>query len=133
SLEGWNRWKYFRLPNPGNPDPVTLLPIRLATYVAKQMTPADIKNDATNASRRGIQDLIGWLDKLLTLFGERLCLVVADHSGNEYPWEMLEVRDGQYLGARAQVVRWLPVQYYTEWRYLEILEKEHTGGVVAYL
>ena len=51
-----------------------------------------------------------WLKLLRRKLGEHLCLVIADHTDFEIPWEMVELSPyespNEYLGALIATVRW---------------------------
>jgi hypothetical protein len=55
-------------------------------------------------------ELRKWLKQLRDKFGEQLCVVIADHTDFEIPWEMLELSPdespNEYLGALITTVRW---------------------------
>jgi hypothetical protein len=59
-------------------------------------------------------------------------LVVCDHANSEIPWELVEFEDDRYLGAEADIVRWLPVRKYTRTFPLSLEESSQTGAVVAF-
>jgi hypothetical protein len=66
---------------------------------------------------RTIRELIGefshssiairkWLKSIHQFLGDKLCLVIADHTDFEIPWEMLTLAPNEYLGAAITTVRW---------------------------
>lgn len=128
SLSGWS----FRL-EPWQSAPIERVPIKLADFVEQAIGPETVIGEVRNFSRRNPDYLLRWLKKLLDMYGEQLCLIIADHTGFETPWEMLEIEDERYLGAHANVVRWIPAQFYDRWRLLKIAPDQQQGAVMAYL
>jgi hypothetical protein len=65
--------------------------------------------------------------------GKQLALVIFDTTHFEIPWELLEIDHGQYVGAIAQVARWLHLEVLGEARYLAITDYICGGSVLSYL
>ena len=65
--------------------------------------------------------------------GKQLALVIFDTTHFEIPWELLEIDYNQYIGAIAQVARWLHLEAWGEPRYLAITDYMCGGSVLSYL
>jgi CHAT domain-containing protein len=107
--------------------------IGLAEFVENAVAPNQVRGIIKSVSRRTSQDLLKWFQKLHQKHGEQLCLIIADHTDVEVPWEMIEFEQDKYLGAEAIVARWIPVQNYASWRELMIESQQYIGSIVAYL
>jgi CHAT domain-containing protein len=105
----------------------------LADFVEARLDPRYIKGNLSNFSRRNSKVLLDWFYDLYQRHGNQLCLIIADHSLSEFPWEMMQMDSGKYLGAVWKVVRWIPVRYYRLLQELCVEEEEFKGEVVAYL
>lgn len=84
-------------------------------------------------SSHGPIKLLDWIKFLSGSYQEQFCLIIADHTNLQIPWEMLSIDDEKYLGALARVVRWIPAQSYQLMPLLKVHEITHEGSVVAYL
>jgi hypothetical protein len=69
----------------------------------------------------------------VTKRGKQLALVIFDTTPFEIPWELLEIDYDQYIGAIAQVARWLHLEAWGEPRYLAIADYICGGSVLSYL
>lgn len=107
--------------------------LALADFIEAKLEPEHIKGALGSFSRRNSEDLLNWLHELQQRHGDQLCLIIADHSVSEVPWEMIEMESGKYLGAVWKVVRWIPVRDYRDWQELCMQEEELKGTVLAYL
>jgi hypothetical protein len=111
--------------------------ISLATFVEHQIPPANVRNEVRVLSRCNPPRLIRWLTRLLQRHGEHLSIIITDHTGSDFPWEMMELdveQEGEIpLGAIAVIVRWLPVQFYESWYYLQMQDDACTGDVIVHL
>jgi hypothetical protein len=134
-LHGWNR-----LVRPLNL--VVLKPeikIGLAEFVEKKVDPDQVRGIIDSVSRHTEPALLKWFQNLLELCDDkqsdkRLCIIIADHTEAEIPWEMIKIRHGEHLGAVCRVSRWIPLRIDKEsWWQLEVKEEEHSGDVIAYL
>lgn len=105
----------------------------LADFVEAKLDPEYIKGNLSSFSRRSSKDLLDWFYDLYQRHGNQLCLIIADHSVSEFPWEMMQMESGKYLGAIWKVVRWIPIKYYRLWQELCVDEEESRGTVLAYL
>ncbi|MDE5097346.1 MAG: CHAT domain-containing protein [Trichodesmium sp. St16_bin4-tuft] len=85
----------------------------------------------------------GWLLKLQEKLQERQhnfsYLIINDRTTFEIPWEMLELKDNDYLGASLVTVRWQDItnpedlDNVNDLIKLEVTEKKCCGKIVAYL
>ncbi len=107
--------------------------IGLAAFVEGKIDPEDLRNEVRKFSRQSPKELLRWLQELLKLYPEQLCLIIVDDTNSEFPWEMMQLDDKTYLGASAIVVRWVGVHCYGEWRKLNICTQQYSGSVLAYL
>lgn len=128
-FSGWSRDE--KLPKRG---PIERHAIGLAEFIQDKTRPQRIRNHLRIISQNIDPSLSRWLQKLVAHHHHHLCLVIANHTDDEFPWEMLGLEDNRYLGAEALVVRWLPtLRYYGEELSLHVLEKQCHGNVVAYV
>jgi len=126
-LSGWSRR--------GNPCKVNSIDrptVGLSKFVEGEIKPEDIRNDIRIFSRQCPEHLLIWLQELLNLYSEKLCIIIADQTNSDFPWEMLELGDDQYLGALAVVTRWIEVKHYTKSHELKVQEQLISGKVIAY-
>lgn len=83
--------------------------LSLGNLVREKVFPEDIRNTISLFSHVN-RDIRLWLKGLRQKFSEHLCLVIADHTDFEIPWEMVELSPyklpHQYLGALITTVRW---------------------------
>lgn len=107
--------------------------LALANFVEEELQPEHIKNQLASFSRRSPEELLEWFEALEKRHGDRLILIIADHSVSEIPWEMVQWKRGSYIGATWRVVRWIPVRDFRVWQELCLQEEERTGKVLAYL
>jgi CHAT domain len=105
----------------------------LANFIEANLDPAYIRGSLIHFSRRSSEELLDWFHELYQRHGDQLCLIIADHSVSEFPWEMMQIKDGKYLGAVWKVVRWIPVRSFRDRHELCLQEEERTGEVLAYL
>lgn len=84
-------------------------------------------------SSHGPIKLLKWIEFLSGNYQEHLCLIIADHTNLQIPWEMLGIDDEKYLGAVARVVRWIPAQSYQLMPLLRVDDTPQEGSVVAYV
>ncbi|NER93246.1 MAG: CHAT domain-containing protein [Symploca sp. SIO1B1] len=84
----------------------------LGSLVREKVIPEDIQDTLSWFSHINRKIRI-WLKELRRKFSERLCLVIADHTNFEIPWEMVELspykEPYQYIGALITTVRWRKV------------------------
>lgn len=114
-------------------DPIESPTYSLANFVEADLDPKTIRGLITRHSRNNSTKLLEWFKRLYERHGDNLCLIVADHSASELPWEMMKIEDRLYLGAIWKVVRWIPVRNYLLWQKLQVQDQEISGTVVAYL
>jgi CHAT domain len=53
------------------------------------------------------RELRSWLFKLLKKYGDRLKLIIVDHTHFEIPWELIDLGERQFIGAMVPTTRWL--------------------------
>ncbi len=133
SVWGGNLYKNLDRTDPENkPD------LSLGKQVAEKVYPDEIKKRMNNFSHVNLE-LRKWIKHLRDKFGEDLCLVIADYTDFEIPWEMLELSPyqspNQYIGALITIVRWRKVISVVKDDSLELEFKvdECCGKTVAYL
>ena len=76
-------------------------------------------------------NLGGWLGQVLDRYGAGGRVVVLDKTDSQLPWEMFDYRPGEYLGARAVVVRWVQVRSRGRLVPLPLAEESPTPGRMA--
>lgn len=108
-------------------------PLKPAEFMARGLSPEHIIHAVRRFSRTAAGELLLWLKRLLGTYGQRLCLIIADHTTLETPWEMLEIEDEAYLGALAIIVRWTSIRFFAENTLLKIGQVHTQGSVLAYL
>jgi hypothetical protein len=106
---------------------------KLAEFIRQGINPEDVIGTVRRLSRQKAGKLITWLRRLLENHGQQLCLIIADHTDLETPWEMLELDDDVYLGARAMVVRWFTINTFKGPHVLQFLDGQRQGSVLFYL
>jgi CHAT domain len=79
-----------------------------------------------------------WLNTLKDKFDDNLCLVIADHTDYEIPWEMLELSPDscnyEYIGALITTVRWLKeIRSGYNYLHLEVKDDKCCGHTAAYV
>lgn len=104
------------------------------------LDPENIFGTILRFSRTFSDRLLKWLQDLNKGCGNAgpPCLIIVDHTSLckeiqlEIPWEMLELEAGafQFLGARMQVVRWLP---FRKSCWLKVEKVRHSGALLSYL
>lgn len=101
------------------------------------MPPEDIINNMRRFSRTFSSAFIDWLLQIYQSCTdkEQFSLILVDNTTLEIPWEMLELEPGKYtyLGAIAQIARWLPFKCFAQKRWLKVKKVQHTGKVISYL
>lgn len=114
-------------------------PKSLGNFVEDKVVPRDIWGTMTVFSKY-CREIRKWLNVLREQFGEQLCLVIADHTAFEIPWEMVELfpnrvnKQYQYLGALIKTARWRPViNDYDQHLMLDCNMDECNGNTVAYV
>lgn len=114
--------------------PFTPPNVCLADFIEAQEDPLTVLGKLrTFSSDHPDLELISWINLLRQRLGEMMQLVIVDHTDSEIPWEMLELKDGVYLGAVVPVARWLPVPYYEKHIHLQVQTEQRIGRVLAYL
>ncbi len=110
--------------------------LSLGKLVQKGELPENIQDDMGYFSHINLE-IRKWLKLLLRKFGEQLCLVIADHTDFEIPWEMLELSPyespNEYLGALITTVRWRQVIRGDDYVVLEFQADECCGKAIAYV
>ncbi len=130
-VKGWNRRVKKLLINLPTWDPIRLSDF---TRQSSEIRHKEARQRVRNFSRTKVgADFIYWLKTLLDRFHNDLCLIIVDHTDLETPWEMLELGDEEYLGAKAKVARWLPVICFDEWHSLKVHDVEKQGTILSYL
>lgn len=115
-------------------NPFTPPNVCLADFIEAQEDPLTVlsKLRAFSSDNPDLE-LIAWIKLLRQRLGAGMQLVLVDHTDTEIPWEMLELKDGVYLGAIVPVARWLPVPYYDKYVQMQVTTKQRIGRVIAYL
>ncbi|MBD2770885.1 CHAT domain-containing protein [Iningainema tapete] len=110
--------------------------LSLGKLVSKGELPENIQDDMSYFSLINLE-IRKWLKQLKRKFGEQLCLVIADHTDFEIPWEMLELSPddspNEYVGALITTVRWRQIIRGDDYVVLEFKADECCGNVVAYV
>lgn len=112
--------------------------LSLGDLVIEQVEPKDILYNMDEFLRCN-KKLHTWLkNKLSQNHSKPLCLVIADYTDFEIPWEMLNLslnwESPQYLGAMMTTVRWKKViNDNNEELKLKVDVDESSGNVVAYV
>jgi hypothetical protein len=98
--------------------------------------PENVQDDITYFSHVNLE-IRKWLKTLRRRLGEQFCLVIADHTDFEIPWEMLELSPyespNEYLGALITTVRWRQIISGDDYLVLEFKADECCGNAVAYV
>jgi len=108
-------------------------PLKPAEFIARGLSPEHIIHAVRRFSRTAAGELLLWLKRLLGTSGQRLCLIIADHTDMETPWEMLELEDEAYLGALAITVRWTSIRFFAQDTLLKVAHVHTQGSVLCYL
>jgi len=95
--------------------------------------PQTLRLQMRDFSANETSGLCAWLDRLRQKYGEDLGIIIVNHTEIEFPWEMLELADNNYLGALARIVHWLPVQLYGHRQDLQVAAETLAGAVMAYI
>jgi hypothetical protein len=110
--------------------------LSLGKLVQKGELPENIQDDMSFFSHVNLE-IRKWLKLLRRKFGEQLCLVIADHTDFEIPWEMVELSPyespNEYLGALIATVRWRQIIRGDDCLVLEFKAEECCGNAVAYV
>jgi hypothetical protein len=127
---------YFR---PGAEEPELVFPlpgIDLDRWVRAQEPPQNIRNLLRTVSQAGLpKEFARAVTDFLQGAGGPSSpgvLVVCDHANSDIPWELMEVDDDCYLGAEAELVRWVPVRFYADECPLILDESTQAGTIVAF-
>lgn len=114
--------------------PFTPPNVCLADFIEAQEDPLTVLGKLrTFSSDHPDLELIAWIDLLRKRLGQAMNLIIVDHTDTEIPWEMLELKDGVYLGAIVPVARWLPVPYYEKHIQMQVKLEKRIGHLMAYL
>jgi hypothetical protein len=129
-------WNHYNTPFNQN-IPIGNFSINVGKSVNERKSPAEILHNLKLFSRSSIiGSLVQWIITVKTEVekrGKQLTLVVFDKTHFEIPWELLEIGHQQYLGAIAQVARWLELDEFGIAQLLNIEEYVSEGSVVSYL
>jgi hypothetical protein len=111
--------------------------LSLGNLVREEVLPEDIRDTISFFSHIN-RDIRIWLKDLRQKFGDQLCLVIADHTDFEIPWEMVQLSPNklqkQYLGALITTVRWRTViSDDDEHLVLNFQADECCGSAIAYV
>ncbi|MFP4122396.1 MAG: CHAT domain-containing protein [Coleofasciculus sp.] len=111
-------------------------PFSLALIVDKKLSAKQIKNDMNFFSFVN-PELRKWVKGLRSRFGGQLCLVIADHTNYEIPWEMVELSPEEspheYLGTLVTTVRWQKFISGDDYLMLNLQQEQCCGNVIAYV
>lgn len=134
-LTCWNR---RNIPNRPDALPAIELPqIKLdsiAQFVNDPTNVQDIIDTIHDFFAIDVPQLAEWFFQMIQRHRENCCIVIVDETPANVPWEMLEIEDGEYLGAHAAVVRWTHAQYLSLRAMLQMQDKEqHIGKLLAYV
>lgn len=81
--------------------------------------------------------LCQWLKNLRCQWGEKLYLIIADHTAFEIPWEMVELSPddspNEYIGALITTVRWQAIRSQGDFLVLKTESQECCGQAIAYI
>ncbi len=128
-LRGWSHW--------GEQLGETARPGAIVSIAELQQrddnNPVALIDKLTLFSATISENLTKWLCTLHEKYAEQLCVVVVDNTKLEIPWEIFQIDDGQYLGAVAKVVRWLPFRRFTRRPSLQVEDVLYSGPTIAYL
>ena len=128
-LRGWSHWGE-QLEKTARPRAI----VSVAEMLDRQLDPVAIINSIRLFSGTISEDLTRWLLALYKKNPERLCIIIVDNTTLEIPWEMFEIDRGQYLGAIARVVRWMPFRRFSHRYIMKVADvPPHIGPVIAYL
>ena len=125
---------YFLAPTKANEKPN----ISLGNMVQNGKLPENIQDDIKYFSHVNVE-IRKWLKQLKRQFNERLCLVIADHTNFEIPWEMLELSPYEYespyeyVGALITTVRWRQIIRGDDYLFLEFQDNKCCGHTAAYV
>ncbi|MBD2039250.1 CHAT domain-containing protein [Microcoleus sp. FACHB-672] len=108
----------------------------LGQLMEKDKLPEDVQVDIRYFSHVNLE-IRKWLKTLRRRLGKQLCLVIADHTDFEIPWEMFELSPyespNEYLGALITTVRWRQIISGDDYVVLEFKADECCGNAVAYV
>ena len=108
--------------------------VSLAEMLHREADPEAIINSVRHFSGTISENLTSWLQVLHKKYPDKLSVIIVDNTTLEIPWEMFEISQGQYLGAVARVVRWLPFRRFSRRYRMKVADgPPHTGPVIAYL
>lgn len=109
----------------------------LANFIKDRTTAEKVRGEMNGISRYALPKLRNWLRNVWEKCRGDLDVLVFDYTDHQFPWEMLELNDGWYLGAKARVARWIPIQDFSGFRALSLSESdpppEFVGTVLAYV
>ncbi|WP_446383973.1 CHAT domain-containing protein [Coleofasciculus sp. E2-BRE-01] len=110
--------------------------LSLGKLVQNKELPEKIRDDMSYFSHVNLE-IRKWLKRLKYKFGQQLCLVIADYTDFEIPWEMLELSPyespNEYLGALMTTVRWRQIISGDDYVVLNFQADECCGNAVAYV
>jgi CHAT domain len=110
--------------------------LSLGKLVQQGELPENIQDDMSYFSHINLE-IRKWLKRLRSKLGEKLCLIIVDHTDFEIPWEMLELSPydspNEYLGALITTVRWRQIIKDDEYMVLEFKADQCCGKAVAYV
>lgn len=92
-----------------------------------------ILNDLFFFSQDHLSGLIKWLRPLQQKYEGHLSVVIAELFDSRVFWEMVQLSPGQYLGAVATVVRWIPLETFGTEVHLRLRDEKYSGVCVAYV
>ncbi len=107
--------------------------VSLAEYIEQSTLPKKVFTQVREFSRNQIDEFIKGINILFEIYGSTLHLVIIDLTDAEIPWEMIELRPRQFLGAKAVVVRWTSIGSYDTILRMVPQEELIEGKVIHFL
>jgi small nuclear ribonucleoprotein (snRNP)-like protein len=101
--------RYIKIPNPDTP-------LDLWTY-----------------GKTHLGGVVKWLRDAIADFGDKCSFVILDATSQQIQWEMVELKPSEYLGVKAEVVRWVEQEAWGDPIVLDLAkQRTYMGRLVAY-
>jgi hypothetical protein len=84
-------------------------PRSLGELIEQGIAASEIRNTFIDYSP-SVDELCGWLLRLLDRYGSELKLIIIDHTDFEIPWELIDLQERRFVGAMIATSRWLKVK-----------------------
>lgn len=107
--------------------------LSLAKFMDSKVGPEKIWLKNHIYSMSGPIPLIKWFKKISNQCEKSFSLIIADYTLSEFPWEILQIQTGIYLGTLARIVRWIEIQVSDTYETLLPDYEKYSGTVVAYI